>query len=276
MYYSKLDTLIQQYQVIALCTIVKAKGSTPLKEGHKLIVLPDGKILGTIGGGELERVVIEDALNCIQKREHQLFEHHLTKDHQMCCGGMVSIFIEVLMSPPVLLIAGAGHIGRCLSDIASNCGFQVMLIDNRKEILSQIKNDKDNIQLIYADDIANYIREYNHHVQNGYCVITTYNHQLDRKILLEAVGKPFKYIGMIGSKRKVLMTKKFLKENGINEYIIEKIDMPIGLNINAESPYEIAVSIMGKLIAVKNEKKKIKETDSENENIELCRQNVSL
>ena len=252
-FYSSIHTLLQTYSKLALCTIVDTKGSTPLKSGAKLIVLPTGNIEGTIGGGALEKAVIEDALTCINKEENLLFEHKLTHDHQMCCGGTVYVFIEVVKKNTSLIICGAGHVGAALANFATQLEFDTYLIDDRVNMIeSAKKNLSPNINPLNQSAVE-YIIRYNQNIENTYCVITTYDHQLDRAILSAAINKPFKYIGMIGSKRKVLVTRKFLKEQETPQSIIDKIDMPVGLDINAQSPKEIAISIIAKLIQIKNE-----------------------
>lgn len=276
-YLQNIKALLKKYQKMAIGTIVKTKGSTPLKEGAKIIILPDKTTIGTIGGGALEQSVIQNAMDCINTEKTQLFEHHLTKDHQMCCGGTVWVFIEVISLPPTILIFGAGHVGQSLADISAKCEFETIIIDNRKEWIEKIKSSNKKVQSIYSEPPEDFVKSYHYNIHNTYCVITTYNHQLDKKILLHSIKKPFKYIGIIGSKRKTLVTKKFLKENTISDEMIEKIDMPIGLSINAVSAYEIAIAIIGKIIEVKNKVKHHPSEISEKLNtIELCYQNMSL
>ncbi|GAB4449750.1 MAG: XdhC/CoxI family protein [Bacteroidia bacterium] len=272
--YHQIIKFLNQYETIALCTIVKTLGSTPLKAGHKMIVLPNGEIYQTIGGGALEMSVIENALHCIKNNTSLLFEHHLTKDHQMCCGGTVWIFIEVLQQSPTLLIFGAGHIGNNLAQLATQANFNVKLIDNRKQLIEKLSSHSHQIDYIYSPQPDEYLNYFNGIISNTYCVVTTYNHQLDRKILLGAVAYPLKYIGMIGSERKVVLTKKYLSQNSIPESIIQKIDMPIGLNINAITPFEIAISILSKLIQIKNQQtqqlKLSSNSINELKNLEIC------
>ncbi len=254
--YSEIPLLLKTYPSVALCTIVHTKGSTPMKNGSKIIVCPDKKIIGTIGGGALEYAVIKDALKCIENSESKLFEHHLTKDHQMCCGGTVSVFIEIIKSFPKLYIFGAGHVGSFLATVSSLLQFDTYLIDDREFILSQFK-----MQDIFNNKVTTILHSPVEYIQSlpientndNFCVIVTYNHQIDREILLGAISKKFKYIGMIGSKRKVFITRKFLHHNNISENDINKIDMPIGIDIHAYYPEEIAVSILAKIISCKHQ-----------------------
>lgn len=251
--YTLIAETLKQKQKVALCTIVDTKGSAPLKAGAKMLVMENGKTFGTIGGGALEMAVIQDALDCVSKEKNQLYVHRLTKDHKMCCGGTVWIYIETILPPSQLLIFGAGHVGQALADLSSKLNFEVTIIDDRKNMLP--KNNT-HIQSVWLSCPEDYFQQFAYNHSNSYCVIATYNHELDRKILLNALQKNWKYIGMIGSLRKVQFTKKFLNTHGIAEDVIEKIDMPIGLDINAYAPYEIAVSIMAKIIQVKNQELK--------------------
>lgn len=246
-------TLLQEIQKngtrAALCTIVQTKGSTPAKTGAKMIVYENHSILGTIGGGNLEKKVIENAVNAIRTKKAELFRHDLLHQHNMCCGGTVDVFIEPIMKKKNLYIFGAGHTGKALARFTSDFGFEVIMIDDRKEYLDAIQVDgvnKMNLSHQNALSILPFDEE-------TYICIMTYSHPIDREILSYCVTKPFAYLGMIGSSRKVEMTKKMLREGlQISEETLASIDMPMGIDIHAESPDEIAISILSKLIAVKN------------------------
>ncbi|GIV27130.1 MAG: xanthine dehydrogenase accessory factor [Bacteroidia bacterium] len=284
----EISQLLRIYSSVALCTIVETTGSTPMKSGSKIIVCPDGKVIGTIGGGALEKSVIENAITCISSNESKLFIHHLTKEHQMCCGGTVKVFIDIVLSPYKLYIFGAGHVGSALAKIASfHNDLKVFLIDDRPDYIQRIQSQSEyleRINCVLASPVE-FVRNLDpNSTLNSFCVIVTYDHQLDREILLNALSRNFRYVGMIGSKRKVLVTKKFLIQHHISEDKISTIDMPIGININAYYPEEIAVSIMAKIISLKNEKivDKRKNNQSlsdelikETENIDLCLKNLS-
>ena len=136
--YEKLIPLCKSRKNSALCILVSAKGSTPRKIGAKMIVDEDGKIQGTIGGGDLEKKVIENALKTIENKTPQLFRHDLLHQHNMCCGGTVDIYIEPILKKDTLYIFGAGHTGQALAKFANELSFEVVVIDNRKEYLNQI------------------------------------------------------------------------------------------------------------------------------------------
>ncbi|GMV53371.1 MAG: xanthine dehydrogenase accessory protein XdhC [Chlorobi bacterium] len=233
----------------ALCTVVKTSGSTPRKVGAKMIVYADGRIRGTIGGGELEKAVIQNALRQIEVRVPKLFRHDLVHQHNMCCGGSVDIFIEPIMNPIKLYIFGAGHTGLALAALAQQFPFSTVLIDERKQYLEQCTTDGvSKMCLPYAQAVQ--LLPFD---ADTYVCIMTHSHEYDRDILAACISKPHGYLGMIGSQRKVELTKKMFADAGIaSETLANAIDMPMGLYIGAEGPEEIALSIIAKLIAVKN------------------------
>ncbi|HEY4797765.1 MAG TPA: XdhC/CoxI family protein [Bacteroidia bacterium] len=234
---------------IALCTIVSSKGSTPRKVGAKMIVYENGTISGTIGGGELEKSVIKDALVQLKKKEPKIFRHDLLHQHNMCCGGTVEIFIEPIMKKNKLYIFGVGHTGLALAKYAVDFDFEVVVIDDRKEYIDSCAVEGINkMNLPYQQALP--LLPFD---ENTFICIMTYSHPLDRDILAFCLKKPFAYLGMIGSIRKVEMTKKMFVDAGVGtEDDLKHVDMPMGIDIEAEGPGEIAISILSKLISVKN------------------------
>jgi xanthine dehydrogenase accessory factor len=167
----------------------------------------------------------------------------------MCCGGTVDIFIEPVMKKRKLYIFGAGHTGKMLATLSVNFDFEIVLIDDRKEYLEDCTIagvNKMNLPFGNALGILPFDEQ-------TYICIMTYSHPVDRNILAFCLRKPFAYLGMIGSRRKVEMTRKmFLEGLNISESQLQLVDMPMGIDIGAEGPEEIALSILSKLIAVKN------------------------
>lgn len=214
-----------------------------------MIVYEDGSIAGSIGGGDLEKKVIENALTVIKTGKPTVSKHDLLHQHGMCCGGIVEIYIEPIMNKNKLYIFGAGHTGHALAKLASELDFEIVLIDDRAEYIDPINIEGVN-KLKMQNDIALKLLPFDIYT---YIAIVTYSHQLDRDILAYCVRQPHAYLGMIGSKRKILVTKKMFGEAEIGtEEDLEKINMPIGLDINAQTPEEIAVSILAEIIKVKN------------------------
>ncbi len=233
----------------ALCIVVQTKGSTPRKVGAKMIVKEDGSIIGTIGGGNLEKKVIVNALHQIKKNEAKLYKHDLLHQHNMCCGGSVEIYIEPIQKMNKLYIFGAGHTGNALAKQAIAMDFDIYVIDDRKSYLDEINVPGINkLNLDYQKVLPTLPFD-----EKTYIVIMTYEHAHDRDILSYCIKQPHAYLGMIGSERKVKLTKKMFTEGKLaSKAALAKVDMPMGININAEGPEEIAVSILAKLIATKN------------------------
>ncbi len=247
--FEKIVEVRKQNKNAALCTIVNTKGSTPRKTGAKMMVYESGDIFGTIGGGELEKAVIKDAQEQMKEGEPNIFRHDLLHQHGMCCGGTVDVYIEPVMKKNKLYIFGAGHTGQELARLSVNYDFETVLIDDRKEYIDQCKtNEVNKMNLPFAQALL--LLPFD---ENTFVCVMTYSHPLDRDILAFCLKKPFAYLGMIGSKRKVTLTKKMFTEGGICTFEeIEKADMPMGINIKAEGPEEIALSIIAKLVATKN------------------------
>ena len=213
-----------------------------------MLVYPNGDIFGSIGGGELEKAVIADALKSLKTGRADLFRHDLLHQHNMCCGGSVDIFIEPVMEKNKLYIFGAGHTGNALARHALSLDFEVVIIDDRKEYLDQIQLEGVNkLNLHYEQALPLLPMD-----EHTYICIMTYSHPYDRDILSFCIKKSVAYLGMIGSRRKVEMTKKIFVDAGVgSETELEKVDMPMGIDIAAETPDEIAISILAKMISVR-------------------------
>lgn len=250
--YNEIEQLRTNGIDAALCTIVHSKGSTPRKVGAKMLVIADGSIKGTIGGGNLEKEVIKNALVQLKNNEPKLFKHDLLHQHNMCCGGTVEIFIEPIEKMKKLYIFGAGHTGQALAKIAKVLEFEIFVIDDRKEYINQLTDvlEINKLNVDYKKILPKLPFD-----KNTFIVILTYEHEIDRDILAYCIKQPHQYLGMIGSQRKIEMTKKMFLDAGIatNEQL-EKVNMPIGATILAETPEEIAISILAELIENKNTK----------------------
>ena len=246
--HEEILSIINSNKNAALCIVVSTRGSTPRKPGSKMIVYEDCKISGTIGGSELEKKVIENAINVIKTKKPNLSKHDLLH-HGMCCGGSVEIYIEPIMNKKKLYIFGAGHTGQSLAKFAREFDFNIVLIDDRKEYLDEFQID-DVSKLNLEHSVALKSLPFD---SDTFIVILTYSHQMDRDILSYCIKEPFAYLGMIGSKRKIEMTKKMFIEGKIGTAEeLATVNMPIGIDINADSPDEIAISILAEMIKVKN------------------------
>jgi xanthine dehydrogenase accessory factor len=236
-------------QHAVFCIVTSTKGSSPGKPGMKMIVFEDGTIHGSIGGGSLEKQVTEKAIELMNSSTPLTIDFNLKSDLSMECGGSISVYIEPILPDMSLIIFGAGHIGRFLSGIAGEFGFSATVIDEREHIFDNYTQA--NIRCInkmYSEVIPDI--EFN---TRTFIVIVTHQHAHDEAILRLLCTKPYAYLGMIGSKTKVAtIRKQLIQEAVLSDAEADLIDMPIGIPFNALTHQEIAISILAKLIDVKN------------------------
>lgn len=251
--YNEVSECIQQNKTAVLCVITQTEGSTPRKAASKMLVFPDGSISGTVGGGSIEKQCIEDALEIMGSDQPLHKSYNLANDLEMHCGGRMHIYLEPLMPATQLIIFGAGHVGKALAKMASMSGFRILAVDNRDGIFESWKG-------LPAETLCGPFEETLEKIdfhKNAYIVSCTYKHAFDTEVIAMCLPKDYKYIGMIGSKRKIaIAAKTFEEEYKFSPDQIAKIDMPIGVPINCETPEDIAVSILAKLIDVKNTENK--------------------
>lgn len=231
-----------------LTTVVAVVGSAPGKPGARMIVKADGSTIGTIGGGAIEKRITEEALTMMQGRGTRLLTYEL-KDIGMVCGGGMSVFLEPLVDAHPLVIFGAGHIGSALSKITAMLGFTTTVVDNRTEFANGEKLPW--ADRVIADDYQKALRELSFS-DTTFVVILTHRHAHDFEILEYCIKQPFSYLGMIGSRKKVDKAFEQLREKGVDAETIKRIHAPIGMNIGAESPQELAVAIAAQLVTVRS------------------------
>lgn len=250
--FSKLNELQTSGIESALCMIISTKGSVPRKAGAKMIVQKNGVTFGTIGGGALEMQVIKDALKVIKTGTPEIFSHALVHDHGMCCGGTVDIYIEKVMSRKKLYIFGAGHIGKALAVFANALDFSVTLIDERPDVFnSWSEKDVSILNIAHREAFDRITFD-----ANSLICVVTHNHAYDREIVAHCAKQRHGYLGMIGSKRKIeIASKNFRAGNMLTEEQMRQIDWPMGISIKTQTPEEIAISILAKLIDVRNSQK---------------------
>lgn len=230
---------------LALATITRAEGSTPRSPGAMMLVLRDGKTFGTIGGGSIEKKIIELSIEAINKGKSCAINIPLDEDGvDMICGGEVDVFIDVYKNKPKLLIIGGGHIGQAIYNFASLLDFNIVIFDDRKEF---VNNERFPLahELVYGDIIEN-LRNYQID-NNTYIVIVSRSHTYDEEALEAVVNSNAKYIGAMGSKKKVLSLRKNLMEKGISEENLNKLYAPIGIKMSSGTPEDIAFSILAEI-----------------------------
>lgn len=248
---------INKGETIAFVTIVEAKGSIPREVGAKMVVGKDGLIAGTIGGGVTEAKVIEEVKQSLKEGKGKLLTYHLTKeqaalDEGAICGGDMKVFIDILQPKEEVLIFGAGHIAVCVSKLSKIVGFKVTVIDDRKEFANQDRFPE--TDEIIAEEIEKALA----HLEitpSTYIIVVTRGHLKDEEVLASVVRSNAAYIGMIGSREKNATVFQHLGEQGISARELKKVHAPIGMDIGAQTPEEIAVSIIAEIIQVRRKKK---------------------
>ncbi len=235
----------------ALATIVHTNGSIPSYESSRMLVREDGSIAGTVGGGCVEADVwaaAKDVIRTEQPRKMTFnLNHEASYDAGLICGGTLEIFVEPILPQPVLYLFGGGHVATAVARIAHQAGFAIGIVDDRDTFANSDRFPMaSEIHTTYEDAFTK--------IQPNaatYIVIVTRGHKDDMRVLDWAVGTPARYIGMIGSRRKVLSVYKALEKEGHSLDKFERVHAPVGLEIGALTPEEIAVSITAELIAVR-------------------------
>lgn len=240
--------LLQSRQRGALATVVRVSGSTPQQVGARLLLREDGTTLGTVGGGAIENVVMEALTRALERGEPELLTRDLSHDLGMCCGGRMEIFVEPLVPAPRLWLLGAGHVSRPTAVLARSVGFEVAVVDEREELNTAERFPGCELVLGDPSDVLRRTAL----GKSDWVLIVTHDHQLDERALESASGNQARYIGLVGSRRKVfrLVERVLAKRQG--DVPVERVFAPVGLDIGAVSPEEIAVSIVAELIALRH------------------------
>jgi xanthine dehydrogenase accessory factor len=239
----------------AIATIVHTNGSIPSYESSRMLVRDDGSIVGTVGGGCVEAEVWAAAKDVIRSEEPRKMtfnlNHEAGYDTGLICGGTLEIFVEPVLPQPMLYIFGGGHISGAVAKIAALAGFGITVIDDREAFANAERFPMAGELHTSYEDAFEKLRPNS----SSYLLIVTRGHKDDMRVLAWAVGTEARYIGMIGSKRKVISVYKALEKEGFSAENFERVHAPVGLAIGALSPEEIAVSITAELIAVRRNAK---------------------
>lgn len=243
--YEEIIRLKTERQPAALAMVVESKGSSPRKAGAKMLIKGDGHLLGTVGGGKVESDTIKAAIKVLETGESQTIRFSLTEEYGLVCGGQVLVYIEPILHKPHLVTIGAGHIGQKLAKSARDAGFQVTLVDPHPE-----GSEYTNMGFIPADLVCSAAEVFDivpidiH----TFILIATRNHQDDFLITRNALSTKACYIGLLGSLKKKTALCAYLKQEGLPEEALERVITPAGLDLGAETPEEIAVSIVAQII----------------------------
>lgn len=248
--YAAMAELTAQGARFVLATVTDVKGSSPRDLGAKMLVLADGSSVDTIGGGVLERQAIDDALACLASGRPCLRVYELWPDGENAlgslCGGTVTVFFEPHGPCRTLLVVGAGHVGEKLCSCAAMLDFRVAVLDSREEMLTSDRFPE--VDEILCGDPARAAELFDIGDRTS-VVIVTHSAEHDEKALRAVVGTPAAYVGMMGSRNKVRTILGRLRDDGIAGEVLSRVHAPIGLDIGAETPAELAVSIMAEIVA---------------------------
>jgi xanthine dehydrogenase accessory factor len=253
--FEALNRALERGEDAALVTIVSANGSTPQRVGAKMLVFPDGRMVGTIGGGCYENDAFWKAKEAIQTRKPQLVKYDLNDDfaqeNGLVCGGQMQVYIEPLESTPRLYVVGAGHVGYNLAKLAATIGFKIHVLDDREKFANQERFPE--AESVVVETIPAWLQSADI-PSSSYVVIVTRGHTYDLDALRSLAKRDLRYLGLIGSKAKVKRIYDALLEEGMPAEYLQRVHAPVGLDIGAVSPEEIAVAILAELIAVRRGK----------------------
>ena len=250
--YQALVELEKNNESAALCTVVKSEGSTPRHVGSKMLVYSDGKFVGTVGGGEMESRVIKSALGTLKTGNAQTLSYTMadpSRGDPGVCGGTVEVFVEPILPPAMIVVIGGGHVGKAVVHLAKWLEFRVAVSDDRVEFCNP--ESVPGADAYYPVEMGK-LTEHLKVNKQTYIVITSRGSSVDAAGLPKLLESEAAYIGVIGSKRRWLTTAKLLKEKGVSEEKIAQVHSPMGLELNAETPEEIAVSIMAEILMIKD------------------------
>lgn len=244
--YEEVVRLAREGEPFALATVVESSGSSPRKPGAKMLVRRDHAPVGTVGGGRVEAETISAALSSLESGRPVTLSFVLTEENGFVCGGRLLVYVEPHAASPHLLMFGAGHVGRATAALAKKCGFRVTMADHRPEMA-------DSASLPFADEVlcafpAAAFRSL-HISPETFIVIATVGHESDFEAVRGALATPARFIGLLGSTRKRVVLMETLAGEGYSAEELERIVIPVGIPIRAETPEEIAVSIVAQLIA---------------------------
>jgi len=236
----------------ALCTIIRSHGSTPRHTGSKMLVYANGHFTGTVGGGEVEGRVVNEALESMKDGRPRLLSYDMVDPSQGdpgVCGGQLEVYVEPVLPKPAILVIGGGHVGKAVAHLAHWLNFRVLVSDDRAEFCTSEANpDADEFFPVKISELP---EQLNINSQT-YIVLTTRGVTVDIEGLPTLLNTPAGYIGVIGSRRRWAVTRKELGKAGLGSEVLDRVHSPVGLELNAETPEEIAISILAEIIMIRN------------------------
>ncbi len=244
---AELAAAIARSDPVVLATVVRTRWSVPRRASSKMLIFADGRTLGTVGGGELEYRVTVAANEALSDGRPRMIEYSLVDPaagDPGVCGGVTEIYLEPYMPTPTLFVVGAGHVGRAVGELATWLGLRTVMWDDRGDILEEAPD-------VIASAVTGPITEALAAEQlgpNDSIVVVTRNVVVDLEILPALLATPVRYFGLLGSKRRWSTTRAGLIAAGVSAELLERVHAPVGIEIHAETPEEIAVSILAEVI----------------------------
>ncbi|MEQ8460002.1 MAG: XdhC/CoxI family protein [Sandaracinaceae bacterium] len=231
----------------ALATVVRSSGSTPQQPGARLLLLPGGETVGTIGGGAIEHHVMTELEACLRDGRPRVIEKDLGRDLGMCCGGRMEVFVEPVEGRPRLIVFGAGHVGKAVCDISGGLGFRRVVVDDREELNTEARFPGCERVIAEPAEAAGQVAP----TERDWLLVVTHDHRLDEEAVDAFARLPHAYLGVIGSRRKIYrILQRIQARRGLPS--LERLYAPVGLDLGAVSPEEIAVSIAAELVALRH------------------------
>lgn len=245
-FYEKIHRALERGETVAHLKVIQVDGSGPQEVGASILLREDGSFEGTVGGGPVEAVALKDAAEMLRKRRSGVLSYDLASDLGMSCGGRMQIFCEVLEPGRRLLLFGAGHVSQATAALAARCGFEVVVVDEREEWANEQRFPEAASILNLPIDQACAKLPLR---PRDYVVSVTRGHVFDQKVLEYYLDHPPAYLGVMGSSSKVAGMIRRCRAHGYRDEQLASVHMPIGLDLGAVTPEEIAVSIVAELIA---------------------------
>lgn len=245
---SQLESLRREGKPVSAVTVTQCTGSTPRETGAKMLVMQDGQFFGTIGGGHLEQLAIEDARKALQEGVSKSIRYPLGAKTGQCCGGIVELLFEALNTGPSLYLFGAGHVGQAICRTLEGTPFTVHVVDERNEWVESPKLPEGVVK--HPNGWEDFMISASWNSERTYVAIMTFRHDMDERILEEIIRKkhPHRYLGLIGSASKWERFKQRLAARDISMSDLERVHCPIGLEVGGKAPAEIAISVSAELL----------------------------
>lgn len=244
----ELEEAAERGETVALCTVIGVEGSSPREAGARMLVWPDGRSRGTIGGGVFEYRVIDAAVAALREGRPRRYAVHLTRDLGMCCGGAMEVYIEPQVPEEHLVVFGAGHVAKAVVPLAVGLGFRVTVIDERDDYATA---ERFPAAAVRAEDARRFARTLATD-NRTWLLAVTHEHALDQDLLELLLPRPFAWFGMIGSRTKLTRFFLRLQAGGMDPALFTRVCAPVGLDLGAQTPEEIAIAIAAELVRVRH------------------------